>query len=118
MLASRRILCGLSGLRGGHAAGMHRRSIHATRIAAINADLLKGVNVDHKLECAKILDKAERAATEWAVEVTDFYPPPVIADATTFLKQLAEVVAVPWGGYPQAERCRCIATRAACCAAC
>lgn len=61
---------------------------------------------EHRRECAKVLEKAERAAAEWSVIVTDFLAPPVVADATMVLRQLADVAVVPWGGYPQAERCR------------
>lgn len=36
----------------------------------------------------------------------DFYAPPVVAAALIALRKLADVTAVPLGGYPQAERCR------------
>lgn len=55
---------------------------------------------------ARILEQAERAVDSWDTAYTDFYPPPVIADAMVSLQQMASVVAIPWGGYPQAERCR------------
>lgn len=43
----------------------------------------------------------------WATVATDFYPPPVIADAMVSLQRMANLTAIPWGGYVQAERCRC-----------
>ena len=39
-------------------------------------------------------------------ELADFYAPPVVAAALIALRKLADVTAVPLGGYPQAERCR------------
>lgn len=38
--------------------------------------------------------------------LADFYAPPVVAAALIALRKLADVTAVPLGGYPQAERCR------------
>jgi RNA-binding protein YlmH len=57
-------------------------------------------------EVAQILEQAERAAVRWEVTYTHFYSPPVVADALAVLEQMADVTAVAWGGYPQAERCR------------
>jgi RNA-binding protein YlmH len=55
---------------------------------------------------AQILDQAERAATRWEVTYTHFVSPPVAADALAAINQRADIKAVAWGGYPQAERCR------------
>eukprot|EP00775_Hariotina_reticulata_P014407 gene14407-14513_t len=57
-------------------------------------------------EVAEILDLAERASVQWDISYTHFLSPPVAADALTAVNQLADVVAVAWGGYAQAERCR------------
>jgi hypothetical protein len=57
-------------------------------------------------EAAQILDIADRAAQRWEVSYTHFITPPVAADALAALSQRADVKAVVWGGYPQAERCR------------
>lgn len=53
-----------------------------------------------------ILDIAERAALRWEVSYTHFVSPPIAADALAALNQRADIRAVAWGGYPQAERCR------------
>ena len=74
--------------------------------AAVRDDLLKGVAAENREDVARILEQAQRAADSWTVVHSDFYTPPVIADAMTVLQRMAEVAAVPWGGYPQAERCR------------
>lgn len=42
---------------------------------------------------------------------TDFLPPPVAADALACLQGRSDVLAVPWGGYAQAERCRLLLGR-------
>lgn len=74
--------------------------------AAVRDDLLKGVAAENREDVARILEQAQRAADSWTVVHSDFYTPPVIADAMAVLQRMAEVAAVPWGGYPQAERCR------------
>lgn len=55
---------------------------------------------------AQILDLAERAATRWEVTYTHFVSPIVAADALAAINQRADIKALAWGGYPQAERCR------------
>lgn len=55
---------------------------------------------------AQILDLAERAAKQWDVSFSHFVSPPVAADALAAINQRADIKAVAWGGYPQAERCR------------
>jgi RNA-binding protein YlmH len=57
-------------------------------------------------EVAEILDLAERASLKWDITYTHFLSPPVAADAVKAVNQLADVAAVAWGGYAQAERCR------------
>lgn len=74
--------------------------------AAVRDDLLKGVAAENREDVARIVEQAQRAADSWAVVPSDFYTPPVIADAMAVLRRMADVAAVPWGGYPQAERCR------------
>jgi RNA-binding protein YlmH len=53
-----------------------------------------------------VLEIAERAAERWETVYTDFLSPPVAADAMSALSQVPDLLALPWGGYPQAERCR------------
>lgn len=55
---------------------------------------------------AIILEQAERAAVRWEIIYTNFFSPPVVADALVALEQMSDIAAVAWGGYPQAERCR------------
>jgi len=69
-------------------------------------DLLRGVSPENRDDVARVLEQAERALASWEAQHTAFYSPPVIADAMMVLRKLADVTAVPWGGYPQAERCR------------
>jgi photosystem II S4 domain protein len=71
-----------------------------------NALLAAGISKDNRDDVARILEQAEQARDTWTVVHTAFYQPPVIADAMGILSKLADVVAVPWGGYPQAERQR------------
>ncbi|MEA5418680.1 photosystem II S4 domain protein [Spirulina sp. CCNP1310] len=68
------------------------------------ADLLKGV--EHREAVTRVLDQADQAVRTWEVVVTDFLPPPVLAEATGVLGRLTEVAGLAWGGYPQAERQR------------
>ncbi len=74
--------------------------------AAVRDDLLKGVAAENRDDVARIVEQAQRAASSWTVVHSDFYTPPVIAGAMAVLQRMADVAAVPWGGYPQAERCR------------
>ncbi|MGF1591288.1 MAG: photosystem II S4 domain protein [Pleurocapsa sp.] len=67
-------------------------------------DLLK--RVENKEEIARVIDQAEQAIKNWEVVVTDFLSPPILAEIQTIFKNLTEIEAVPWGGYPQAERQR------------
>lgn len=71
-----------------------------------NNSLLTGISKDNRDDVARILEQAEQARDSWTVIRTAFYPPPVIADAMGILSRLSDIVAVPWGGYPQAERQR------------
>lgn len=57
-------------------------------------------------EVAQILDIADRAAQRWDVSYSHFVIPPVATDVLTVVNQRADVRAVTWGGYAQAERCR------------
>lgn len=81
-----------------------RRSLVA--LASLRDDLLRGVNADNREAVARILEQAERAVDSWTVVHSDFCTPPVAADAQGALARMSDVVAVTWGGYPQAERCR------------
>ena len=67
-------------------------------------DLLK--RVENKEDISRVIDKAEQAIKNWEVVATDFRSPPVLAEVQTIFQNLAEISALPWGGYPQAERQR------------
>lgn len=83
-----------------------RLGLRSFVISARRDDLLHGINADHRDDVARILEQTERARDSWEVVHTTFYSPPVVADAMGVLQRLADVAAVPWGGYSQAERCR------------
>ena len=74
--------------------------------------LLKGVSGDNRADVARILEQAERAETTWSTLYTDFYTPPVVADAVQALKLVPDVQTKPWGGYDMAERTRIRLSRA------
>lgn len=74
--------------------------------------LLKGVSVDNREDVARILEQAERAETTWSTVYTDFYTPPVVADAVQALKLVPDISPTPWGGYDMAERKRIRLSRA------
>lgn len=74
--------------------------------------LLKGVSVDNRGDVARILEQAERAETTWSTVFTDFYTPPVVADAVQALTLVPDVLPTPWGGYAMAERTRIRLSRA------
>lgn len=79
----------------------------ATAAAARGRDeLLRGVDPANREAVARIVELAERAVDSWQVLYSDFHTPPVVADAVAVLSRVADTAAVPWGGYPQAERCR------------
>lgn len=67
-------------------------------------DLLK--RVENKEDITRVIDKAEQAIKNWEVVATDFLSPPVLAEVQTIFQNLTEIAALPWGGYPQAERQR------------
>lgn len=73
---------------------VQRGSMHSIRSTKLNADK----------DVLRILEQAENASAVWAIQWTDFYPPPVILSAMSSLQGMADVKAVAWGGYPQAER--------------
>ena len=67
-------------------------------------DLLK--RVENKAEITRVIDLAEKAIKNWEVVVTDFLSPPVCLEVQEIFQNLTEIEALPWGGYPQAERKR------------
>eukprot|EP00879_Flechtneria_rotunda_P010089 GHRR01010547.1.p1 GENE.GHRR01010547.1~~GHRR01010547.1.p1 ORF type:complete len:324 (+),score=44.55 GHRR01010547.1:145-1116(+) len=67
---------------------------------------LQWVDPESRKEVAQILEQAERAAQRWEISYTHFVSPPVATNALTAINQMADVAAVLWGGYRQAERCR------------
>ena len=74
--------------------------------------LLKGVNVENREDVARILEQAQRAEATWSTVFTDFFAPPVIADAVQALKLVPDVRPTSWGGYDMAERTRIRLSRA------
>ena len=73
-------------------------------------DLLKGI--EHR-DCARrVLDLAERALRTWEVSLADFLSPPEVAEMLAMCDRLADISAIAWGGYPQAERQRLAIARA------
>jgi hypothetical protein len=82
----------------------HARSVITT--AKGRDDLLRGVSDDNRDDVARVLELAERARDSWQVASTVFLSPPIVAESMLVLERLADVTAVPWGGYSQAERCR------------
>jgi len=73
-------------------------------------ELLKGL--ENREVAARVIDLAEQAIKTWEVVVTDFLSPPEQAEVIQMFDRLTEVHLVFWGGYPQAERCRCAIARA------
>ncbi len=69
-------------------------------------DLLKGVDPDYRETVARVIDRADQAIKTWEVVCTDFLSPPEVAQAQQALNRLVDIVTLPWGGYPQAERQR------------
>jgi photosystem II S4 domain protein len=67
---------------------------------------LAGVAPENREDVAQLLELAERAGRGWSVVWSRFVTPPVAADALAAIAKLADVAAVPWGGYGGAERCR------------
>lgn len=81
------------------------RSLSTAAKSPVNQQL-NWVLPENRKEVAQILDLAERAAARWDVSYSTFISPSVLADARLVLEGWSDVVMVPWGGYPQAERCR------------
>ncbi len=69
-------------------------------------DLLKGVDPDYRDSVARVIDQADQALKTWEVICTDFLSPPELAQVQQSLHKLVDIVLLPWGGYPQAERQR------------
>ena len=72
-------------------------------------DLLK--RVEHKEDIIRVIDQADQAIKNWEVVVTDFLSPPVLVEVQSIFQNLTEIQALPWGGYPQAERQRVALSR-------
>lgn len=75
------------------------------------AELL--AKVENRAAIARIIDLAEQALKNWEVVCSDFLSPPEAAEALAMLEPLTEIAAVPWGGFPQAERQRLAIARPA-----
>ena len=102
--------------------GTHGRRVcpkARTRVVTVRAyggkqkeQLLKRVSAENKADVARILEQAERAETTWSTLYTDFYTPPVVADAVQALRLVPDILPTPWGGYGMAERTRIRLSRA------
>ncbi|KAJ7550839.1 hypothetical protein O6H91_07G120800 [Diphasiastrum complanatum] len=68
--------------------------------------LLDGVDKSHADIVSRVLEQARTAADRRKVFHTDFLAPPVLNDALSVIKRLANITAVVSGGHAQAERCR------------
>ena len=75
-------------------------------------ELLRGVSVESREDVARILEQAQKADATWTTVYTDFYPPPVISEASSVIKKMTGVECKAWGGYPQAERTRLVVNKA------
>ena len=82
-----------------------RMEMMTVAAAAVSQDL-HWIPQENREEVAHILDLARRAADRWDVTMSDFLSPAVAADAMSCLQGRSDLVAVSWGGYAQAERCR------------
>ena len=91
-----------------HSSQHARRSLQARGVttSAGRDDLLRGVTADNRDDVARVLELAERARDSWQIAHTVFLSPPVVAESMVVLQRLADITALPWGGYSQAERCR------------
>ena len=67
-------------------------------------DLLKGI--EEREAAARIIDQAEQAIKTWEIVCTDFLSPPELVAVQQMFGRLTDLVYLPWGGYPQAERQR------------
>jgi hypothetical protein len=74
---------------------------------------LQWVAPENRKDVARVVEVAERCVDRWETAFTDFLSPPVAADAMSALTGMADLTAIAWGGYPQAERCRCALPAAA-----
>lgn len=73
-------------------------------------ELLKGV--ENRESVARVIDLADQAIKTWEVVLTDFLPPPELAEIQQQFGRLTEVQLLAWGGYAQAERQRLAIARA------
>jgi photosystem II S4 domain protein len=73
-------------------------------------DLLKGI--EERDTAARVIDQAEQAIKTWEVVCTDFLSPPELIGVQQMFGRLTDIVSLPWGGYPQAERQRVAIARA------
>ncbi len=72
-------------------------------------ELLKGI--ENQQTITRVLDLAEQALKTWELRATDFLSPPELAEVERIFSRLTEVQMLTWGGYPQAERQRCLIGR-------
>mmetsp|Transcript_5220 Transcript_5220/g.13474 ORF Transcript_5220/g.13474 Transcript_5220/m.13474 type:complete len:239 (-) Transcript_5220:440-1156(-) len=70
-----------------------------------------GLDAGQRESIARAVEQAQSATETWSVRVTGFLTPPVYTIAAQVLQPLSDVAAFPWGGYPQAERCRLLVGR-------
>ncbi|GMH34021.1 hypothetical protein BSKO_01855 [Bryopsis sp. KO-2023] len=80
-------------------------------LRAFKSDLVKEYPKDYQDDIARAIELADRASSDWCTTHTHFITPPVQMHIRSVIERLAAVACVPWGGYPQAERCRMIIAR-------
>ena len=69
------------------------------------------VDPEFQKDFDRILELAEKSLDTWQVQVTHFYPPPVVYEALEVLTSMADIQAVSEGGFAQAERRRLVIGR-------
>lgn len=87
------------------------RNIRSGNLISTTVHARGGDAVALDADIGRALEKAERASDSWQFEVTDFYPPPVIAEVVKQVSNWADVSARIAGGYSNAERCRLVVAR-------
>lgn len=53
---------------------------------------------------ARVIEIAQCAVRDWSIKASEFLTPPESVALETAITSLADVVALPWGGYDEAER--------------
>lgn len=97
--------------RGSLAVAFAAKSKRAAGGGAASSGLLSGVHPENLDACARILERAQSAADQWRVDVTEFLDPALANAALTCIARMADCDARPWGGHDRAERVRLLLGR-------